>query len=152
MSTIYTLNGKVLKNNANDKWLIKKEAPAGFVMNASNAVSINPISGGTRGTIVWESPTYPEACNLDGKTVQVKITENITANTPRGGTTFMYAKGTTGNDAGGPNAALITETQPGIYTYTCANNPAPQAGYGVYLSIELGDISDKDKIELTILD
>jgi uncharacterized protein (TIGR02145 family) len=28
MSTIYTLNGKVLKNSANDKWLIKKETPA----------------------------------------------------------------------------------------------------------------------------
>lgn len=27
MSTIYTLNGKVLKNSANDKWLTKKEAP-----------------------------------------------------------------------------------------------------------------------------
>lgn len=27
MSTIYTLNGKVLKNSANDKWLIKKEGP-----------------------------------------------------------------------------------------------------------------------------
>ena len=38
MSTIYTLNGKVLKNAANDKWLAKKEAPAGFIMNASNAV------------------------------------------------------------------------------------------------------------------
>lgn len=28
MSTIYTFNGKVLKNSANDKWLTKKEAPA----------------------------------------------------------------------------------------------------------------------------
>lgn len=28
MSTVYTLNGKVLKNAANDKWLTKKEAPA----------------------------------------------------------------------------------------------------------------------------
>lgn len=27
MSTVYTLNGKVLKNSANDKWLIKKEGP-----------------------------------------------------------------------------------------------------------------------------
>ena len=28
MSTVYTVNGKVLKNAANDKWLTKKEAPA----------------------------------------------------------------------------------------------------------------------------
>ena len=27
MSTVYTVNGKVLKNAANDKWLIKKETP-----------------------------------------------------------------------------------------------------------------------------
>lgn len=27
MSTVYTINGKVLKNSANDKWLIKKETP-----------------------------------------------------------------------------------------------------------------------------
>jgi len=27
MSTVYTVNGKVLKNAANDKWLAKKEAP-----------------------------------------------------------------------------------------------------------------------------
>ena len=27
MSTVYTVNGKVLKNAANDKWLTKKEAP-----------------------------------------------------------------------------------------------------------------------------
>ena len=28
MATIYTINGKVLKNSANDKWLVKKEEPA----------------------------------------------------------------------------------------------------------------------------
>lgn len=27
MSTVYTVNGKVLKNAANDKWLTKKETP-----------------------------------------------------------------------------------------------------------------------------
>ena len=36
MSTIYTLNGKVLKNSATDKCLAKKEAPAGFVMNSES--------------------------------------------------------------------------------------------------------------------
>ena len=30
MSTIYTLNGKVLKNSANDKWLIKVPPPPSF--------------------------------------------------------------------------------------------------------------------------
>lgn len=152
MSTIYTLNGKVLKNSANDKWLAKKEAPAGFVMDASNAIAIVPFSDDTRGLIIWESPTYPAAGNLEGKTVQVKITSTITANTFRNGTPFMYAMGTSVVSGGGPQASLITETEPGTYTYVCARNPATDAGYGTYLSIELGDISDKDKIELTILD
>lgn len=29
MSTIYTINGKVLKNVTTGKWVAKKEAPAG---------------------------------------------------------------------------------------------------------------------------
>lgn len=32
MTTIYTFNNKVLKNSANDKWLIKKEGPAPIVL------------------------------------------------------------------------------------------------------------------------
>lgn len=152
MSTVYTLNGKVLKNSANDKWLTKKEAPAGFVMNASNVVATWQYENETRGVVVWEGLNYPDTCNLEGRTLQVKITDTITANSLRGGQEFMYAKGTTGNDMGGPDAVLITETEPGTYTYTCANNPALSAGYGKYLSVELGDVSDIDKIELTILD
>lgn len=152
MTTIYTFNNKVLKNSANDKWLTKKEAPAGFVMNASNVVATKFIGSEVRGTAVWASPTYPEACNLNGKTVQLKITSSISPNTFRGGTEFMYAKGTTGNDMGGPLAALMTQTEPGTYTYTCNNNPALQAGYGMYLSVELGNLNDLDKIEITILD
>lgn len=55
MSTIYTFNNKVLKNSANDKWLTKKEAPAGFVMNASNAIY---LPNGTRTyNVMWQSPT-----------------------------------------------------------------------------------------------
>lgn len=147
MSTVYTVNGKVLKNSANYKWLTKKEAPAGFVMNASNVVNTLGTPGSS-GMIVWEGPNFPDYCNLSGKTLQVKITSTITSNTDKGSSLFMYSMS---NSGGGPNIAAITETQPGTYTYVCDNNPAGSP-FGKYLSIELGNISDIDKIELTILD
>ena len=147
MSTVYTVNGKVLKNSANYKWLTKKEAPAGFVMNARNVVNTTGIGAGTVGIIAWEGPNYPNNCNLSGKTLQVKITSTITANN-KGSSRFMYASV---NNSGGPDIAAITETQPGTYTYVCNYNPA-ESTYGKYLTLELGNISDIDKIELTILD
>ena len=147
MSTVYTVNGKVLKNSANAKWLTKKEAPAGFVMNASNAFSTNQMNG-TLGIIAWKGPNFPDNCNLSGKTLQVKITSTITANTSSGSSRFMYSYV---DNSGGPDVAAITETQPGTYTYVCDNNPA-ESTYGKYLTLELGNISDIDKIELTILD
>lgn len=151
--TVYTYNDKVLKNVATDKWLKKKkEAPAGIVLNSSNAV--DAWQSGSNGYVVWEGTDYPAACNLVGKTLQIKITSSITPTTigKQVGLFFMYAKGTTGVDVGGPNAVYTTETQPGTYTYTCADNVAQGGGYGTYLSLGLGDVNDKDKIELTILD
>lgn len=147
MSTVYTVNGKVLKNIANYKWLTKKEAPAGFVMNARNVVNTTGIGTGTSGIIAWEGPNYPNNCNLSGKTLQVKITSTITANN-NGRSRFMYASV---NNSGGPDIAAITETQPGTYTYVCNDNPS-ESSFGKYLTLELGNISDIDKIELTILD
>ena len=147
MSTVYTVNGKVLKNSANNKWLTKKEAPVGFVMNASNVINTLGTPGSS-GMIVWEGPNFPDYCNLSGKTLQVKITSTITANTDKGSSLFMYVMA---NSGGGPTIAAITETQPGTYTYVCDNNPAGTP-FGKYLSIELGNISDIDNIELTILD
>lgn len=75
MSTVYTLNGKVLKNAANDKWLAKKEAPAGFVMNASNATY---VLNDTTYFVVWQSPSYPECYNGDGKQY-ILVNNNSTA-------------------------------------------------------------------------
>ena len=149
MSTVYTVNGKVLKNIANHKWLTKKEAPAGFVMNARNVVNTTGIGTATGGIIAWEGPNYPDTCNLSGKTLQVKITSTITANTSSGSSRFMYSYV---NNSGGPDIAAITETQPGTYTYVCNDNPAESSSFGKYLTLELGNISDIDKIELSILD
>lgn len=91
MTTIYTVNNKVLKNSANDKWLIKKEGPAGFVMNASNAI-YTPVDmfGYNVIYIAWESPTYPNAYNGSGKQY-ILINNNSAA--PEGGA-FGYSPGT----------------------------------------------------------
>ena len=151
MSTVYTLNGKVLKNAANDKWLTKKEAPAGFVMNASNVVGTS--SGGYAG---WAGPANPNAYDGNGKTIQLTVSETIGRN-GLGAIPVFYASGPTG---GGPQAAAFETTngfiQPGTYTLQMAQNPAPGAGYGTYLSIFAQDaelLADTlPKITLTILD
>ena len=123
MSTVYTLNGKVLKNAANDKWLAKKEAPAGFVMNASNAEYIER-SGGY--WVYWQSPSYPDAYNGNGKQYTL-VNNNSTApaNNP-----IMY---TSDSLQGGPNAINVSEaTVLGTSTGTLLNNEAAGMGYGVY--------------------
>lgn len=124
MSTIYTLNGKVLKNTDNGKWLTKKEAPAGFVMNASNAV----YDEGTGSIFVsWQSPTYPNDYNGNGKQY-ILVNNNVTP----GNNPLMYSS-TSKN--GGPNAVAATDMNVlGTSTGTLLNNVAAGGGYGVYLT------------------
>jgi len=50
MSTVYTLNGKVLKNAANDKWLTKKEGPGPIILDPLT-IRIKLTSGSTAPTI-----------------------------------------------------------------------------------------------------
>ena len=149
MSTVYTLNGKVLKNAANDKWLAKKEAPAGFVMNASNVVS-------TSGAYAyWAGPANPNAYDGDGKTIQLTVSETI----GRIGVSAFpinYAI----SSSSGPQAALFETTngfiQPGTYTVQMAANVAYGYGFGAYLAIYAHDaelLADiLPKITLTIVD
>lgn len=150
MSTVYTYHNKVLKNSANDKWLAKKEAPAGFVMNASNVVS------SYTGTAYWASPSNPNAYDGDGKTIQLTVSETIGI-TGLTGFPMFYTSSSTG---GGPEAALFNTTngfiQPGTYTVQMASNPAYGAGFGAYLSLFAQDaelLADiLPKITITILD
>jgi len=101
MSTVYTLNGKVLKNAANDKWLAKKEAPAGFVMNGSNATLWTNGSGSWYAS--WHGPNYPEGYDGDGKHFTVVNNNDVSTENQ-----LMYATGTT-NANGGPNAINPTD-------------------------------------------
>lgn len=123
MSTIYTVNNKVLKNSANDKWLIKKEAPAGFVMDASNAIYTKPYGSYY---VAWESPTYPDGYNGNGKQY-ILINNNSTApnNNP-----LAYSTSTSG---GGPYAIQAADmTVLGQSTGVLLDNVAGST-YGTYL-------------------
>lgn len=154
MSTIYTLNGKVLKNSANDKWLAKKEAPAGFVMDASNATISNNYA-------IWEGPNYPDGYDGEGKTLQITIKES--------GCSFanlsIYYNSTDKTNYKGPQA-LNAWNNPsgdygdapiGTYTTTLSSNPAG-GDYGKYLVLERSgpvytiDSAWLSKIEFRIID
>lgn len=128
MSTIYTVNNKVLKNSANDKWLTKKEAPAGFVMNASNAIFTATGPTNTNIYISWQSPSYPDGYQGVGKQY-ILINNNpeaATSNNP-----FMYGAAVTG---GGPDAIRYNDMKIlGTSTGTLLNNPV-SSSYGMYLT------------------
>ena len=153
MSTIYTLNGKVLKNSSNDKWLTKKE-PTAFVMNADNATIVS-----NKG--IWEGPNYPDGYDGEGKTLQIIIKEsgcsfaNLSLyylNAADGTTNGPYAVQAWNNPSGDYGDAPV-----GTYTTTLASN---QAGgiYGKYLVLQRNgpdytiDSTWLSKIELRIID
>lgn len=123
MSTIYTFNGKVLKNSETDKWLTKKEAPAGFVMNGSNATYT--LSGNVY-FVSWQGPSYPEAYNGNGKQY---ILVNNNAEAPNA-YNLMYGNGTPGE---GPTAIIGSSMAVlGTSTGELLNNPAVLGSYGTY--------------------
>lgn len=152
MTTIYTVNNKVLKNSANDKWLIKKEAPAGFVMNGSDAIirAYGPITK----YVSWQSPAYPDIYNGNGKQY-VLVNNNDTI--PAGLTVnnLMYAESLIG---GGPTAIDDTDMRKqGTSTGTLQNNDAGAGGYGVYLSLSInGELEQVQaymaNVSITIVD
>lgn len=72
MSTVYTLNGKVLKNSANDKWLIKKEAPT--------------IEEVTIGSQTWMNTNLA----IDDGGVGIVRKDNVTANGVNFGSQYYY--------------------------------------------------------------
>lgn len=131
MSTVYTLNGKVLKNAANDKWLTKKEAPAGFVMNASNA--------GTSGDVAyWEGPNYPDGYDGNGVTLEVTINADITLGGSTGSLVIFYTQAAA--STAGPAACQINATNnviaAGVYSLTMGSSYT--SAMGTYLSTKFG--------------
>lgn len=125
MSTIYTVDGKVLKNSDTGKWLTKKEAPE-FVMDASNATIDGYMA-------IWESPTYPEAFDGNGKTLEVTIS-SATEMSSYSGMPMSYV-GTTGT--GGPPAATISlPLTAGVHTFSLSANPSVAYGFGARLALQ----------------
>ena len=125
MSTIYTVNGKVLKNADNGKWLTKKETPV-FVMNASNATITNT---GNTIYVTWQSPTYPNVYNGGGKQYTL-VNTNATA--PQSTSQLMYANGVAGNGPSaisGPDMAVLGTSSGTLLV----NSVPPEVGYGTHL-------------------
>lgn len=148
MSTIYTINGKVLKNVSTGKWLTKKEAPAGFVMNASNA------AGSYTYHTLWEGPNYPDGWNGEGKTIRMIVSEDVTLTR----NVFSIGYGRTNTDQQ-EFIPLIGDQYPaggiisaGTYTYTGLANQAVSYGFGAYLALVNVDSSEVSKITIQILD
>jgi hypothetical protein len=124
--TVYTYNDKVLKNVATDKWLKKKEGPAGFVMDASNAT----ISGSW---IYWQSPAYPNGYNGNGKSYTIVNNNNGDVYIQSPGLMYLSANNiTTGGPAAIPAADMVT----GSGTMK-ANSAGVASGYGTYLGMTL---------------
>ena len=148
MSTVYTLNGKVLKNAANDKWLTKKEEPAGFIMNASN------VAGSYTDKTLWEGPNYPDAWDGEGKTIIMTVSEDVSLPYE----SFNIAYGIT-NTNQQEFAPLINNQSPasrllraGTYTYTGKASYGINYGFGKYLALVGINTSDVSKITIQILD
>ena len=162
MSTVYTYNNKVLKNSTNNKWL-KKEEPAGFVMNASNAVyhGVPGYEGPNGYYAMWEGPNYPAACSLEGKTIQLIVKEALTNPSANFHTMYAIHLPSVGSQYGGPNLCdsdFIDCSQPGTYSLTCiANSAGVDSGYGVYITVNFKNYPSGDpeadlaKIEFRII-
>lgn len=151
MSTIYTINGKVLKNVTTGKWLAKKEAepvPAGFVMNASN------VAGSYATHILWEGPDYPNGWNGEGKTIRLIVSEDITL--PYDSFRIGYGRTNTDQqeflplvDWQYPTNGVLSA---GTYTYTGQANQAASYGFGAYIALNNVNSSDVSKITIQIVD
>lgn len=129
-TTVYTYNDKVLKNVATDKWLKKPDAPAGFVMDASNA-TYTAYNGSI--WVTWQSPSYPSGYNGNGKQY---ILVNNNSDTVTSNNSFMYCNNMT---AGGPTAIFYENMNIlGTSTGTLLNNMAG-GDYGKYLSWPISD-------------
>ena len=111
--------------------VFKINEPEGFVMNARNA-TVTP-----NGSIyvAWESPSYPDGYNGNGK--QYIVTNNNTAEAGVIPAQMMYGGGVS---SGGPTAISETVIRTiGTSTGTMEANPAA-AVYGKYLVIAFNGI------------
>lgn len=132
MSTVYTYNNKVLKNSANDKWLAKKEAPAGYTKDSA-------ILKDTR-TAVWKSPTFPEPYDGSGHKLSLRINNNLVGLSK---IAFCYWNsdetlpqvGSSGPQMCSFDWGAGGVFQSGTYESNISSNPATMTNYGVYFDI-----------------
>ena len=123
--------------------VFKVNEPEEFVMNASNA----NISGNYE---YWESPTYPDVYNGNGKTAIVTISAPLTNSTNM---PLFYSQTIT---VGGPVALTIPlNPEVGTYTFTLADNAGASEGFGKYFVLLFSSVSareaDASKIDIRII-
>ena len=151
--TVYTYNDKVLKNVSTGKWLKEKEAPAGFVMDASNVVA---TSGSTN--TYWEGPSYPDAWQGEGKTIKLTVSEDITMPQYYSSYRLCYASRSDGQEELIGVTDYISPTNntvpAGTYTFTAQANSSygMSHNYGKYICLNGISTSDVSKITIQILD
>lgn len=153
-TTVYTYNDKVLKNVATDKWLKKPDAPAGFVMNASNA-TITLISDTY--WILWQSPAYPNGYDGNGKSYTIVNNNSGSPVSVINGLLYLPS-----GMGGGPIAIPTANIETGSGTMN-ANQAGTASGFGMYLGMPLqraggGSLTEAEvqeylsNITITILD
>lgn len=78
MATVYTLNGKVLKNAANDKWLVKKPEPETYKLDSTTLEGYGYDMGNGFIGGIWRGPDYPNGYDSTGHKLRITVLNNIT--------------------------------------------------------------------------
>lgn len=132
MSTVYTYNNKVLKNSTNDKWLAKKEAPAGYTKDSAILKDTH--------VAVWKSPTFPEPYDGSGHKLSIQIKNNLVGLSR---IKFCYWNSTETLPQGSSTGPEMCHFewgaggvfQAGTYDSNISSNPATMTNYGVCFNI-----------------
>lgn len=152
MATIYTLNGKVLKNSANDKWLVKKPEPEPETYKLDSTTLEGYGYGMGSGYIggIWRGPEYPNRYNGYGHKLRITVRNNITLGLPGDGPKqiagWYLATTAAGYVSAGPSFILATyfisnsdaNIPVGVYEFDLEDYNDDTADYGKYIFLVFG--------------
>lgn len=142
MSTVYTLNGKVLKNAANDKWLTKKEEPATYKLDSTTLEGYGYGMGESGIGGIWRGPDYPNGYDGAGHKLRITVLNNITlglTNDQLRGWYLATAESYTSNGpaAVAPSTYFISNSDAnipaGVYEFDLLHNPYVEGSHGKYI-------------------
>lgn len=141
MSTIYTFNGKVLKNSANDKWLTKKEAPATYKLDSTTLEGYGYSMGAGWIGGIWRGPNYPNGYDAAGHKLRITVLNNITLGTLDGQLKGWYLATADSYVSAGPSAVntyFISNSDAnipaGVYEFDLQDNAHDDYGKYIFLA------------------